>query len=709
MAAEKVEIVLDGKDAGLVRAWLAGRDSVAAYEAGLKKLEPATRENAKAAADFERAAKQAYEATRTPLEKFNREQEKLDDLFATGLIDIQTYNRALQQQKQILEQSDAALQARLAAEKEQASLAARVIASLITPQERYAQKLKELKTLTDSGKLSTDQFAAAVAREKAALDAADESLQKQKRDQEQLGASAKRVIDSLLTPQERYNQKLVELNRLLAAGALNQQQYARAADAAKKELDNSGKATGRLTSSLTGLAAGWLSVGAAVGGFLSHNQKVIDQANKEADVLDDIIRKYSIIAGIRGLDSEEAKTSILKAAYDTATTKEDAGKAAQELVSAGMESKEVQGGGLRSFLEIVNAAASNGRGADYGTMASSIVQYLNSQGLDATGENLRKYGVQMQRLAGPTKLSFTNVPDLAKVSAGFKGLLTPEEQISTFGTMTNVMQGSEAATAMKGVVKNLSIIGGKKDAQPYLKMMGVKPEDIDLAADKNGQNKENFDTVLGRLQEGLARIPESKRAEALAKIVEGDNIAPLQFLMANRDKLKENIAKQSDVAGFENDVRTAQSGRGAAGRRLQLKEEIQLAEQAGKSQLYLTALRTTMRDRGESEARIALAEKTFQTAQNFGADEEWSLWGAGAGGEEGRMQKELTREAVRKAEDPAAFLKEQQELARQMLEESRKTNRLLEENNKKPPVKVVPKDNRQPPAPVPAAALGGPQ
>ncbi|HTN03093.1 MAG TPA: phage tail tape measure protein, partial [Planctomycetaceae bacterium] len=299
--------------------------------------------------------------------------------------------------------------------------------------------------------------------------------------------------------------------------------------------------------------------------------------------------------------------------------------------------------------------------------------------------------------------------DLAKVSAGFKGLLTPEEQISTFGTMTNVMQGAEAATAMKGVVKNLSIIGGKKDAQPYLRMMGVNPEDIDLAADKNGQNKENFDTVLGRLQEGLARIPESKRAEALAKIVEGDNIAPLQFLMANRDKLKENIAKQSDVAGFENDVRTGQSGRGAAARRLKLKEEIQLAEQADDSELKLIALRTVMRDQGESEARIGLAEKGFNLARNFGADSDQALWFAAPGGEQGAVQKDFVRDEVARAQDPVAFLQQQQALARQMLEESRKTNRLLEENGKKPPVKVIPKDNRQPPAPVPAAALGGPQ
>jgi len=43
--------------------------------------------------------------------------------------------------------------------------------------------------------------------------------------------------ESLLTPQEQYNKKLNEYNELLIAGAINEETYARAVDAARQALD----------------------------------------------------------------------------------------------------------------------------------------------------------------------------------------------------------------------------------------------------------------------------------------------------------------------------------------------------------------------------------------------------------------------------------------------------------------------------------------
>jgi hypothetical protein len=52
MADDKVEIVLDGKDAGVVRAWMAAKSSVESFENSLMKIDPAQRKNKKSADDF---------------------------------------------------------------------------------------------------------------------------------------------------------------------------------------------------------------------------------------------------------------------------------------------------------------------------------------------------------------------------------------------------------------------------------------------------------------------------------------------------------------------------------------------------------------------------------------------------------------------------------------------------------------------------------
>jgi TP901 family phage tail tape measure protein len=55
MAEDKVEIVLDGKDAGLVRAWMSAKASVDSFENSLMKIDPSQRKNAKSARDFQSA------------------------------------------------------------------------------------------------------------------------------------------------------------------------------------------------------------------------------------------------------------------------------------------------------------------------------------------------------------------------------------------------------------------------------------------------------------------------------------------------------------------------------------------------------------------------------------------------------------------------------------------------------------------------------
>jgi hypothetical protein len=52
--------------------------------------------------ELQNEATRIFEQTRTPLEKYNMEMEKLNKLLKQGLIDQETYNRALEQNKQML-------------------------------------------------------------------------------------------------------------------------------------------------------------------------------------------------------------------------------------------------------------------------------------------------------------------------------------------------------------------------------------------------------------------------------------------------------------------------------------------------------------------------------------------------------------------------------------------------------------------------------
>lgn len=52
--SNNVEVVMSAKEAQLVRAWMAGARSVEAYEAALRKIDPAQQKNAKSAGDFDK-------------------------------------------------------------------------------------------------------------------------------------------------------------------------------------------------------------------------------------------------------------------------------------------------------------------------------------------------------------------------------------------------------------------------------------------------------------------------------------------------------------------------------------------------------------------------------------------------------------------------------------------------------------------------------
>lgn len=114
------------------------------------------------------------------------------------------------------------------AAKEQRELersAKRVLDSIATPQERFNQRLQELGRLYSANKLTVEQFRTALTKVRTEYDALTATVADNSKEQAELERAAKKVIDSIATPQDRYNQKVAELNRLYGAGKLTVEQF----------------------------------------------------------------------------------------------------------------------------------------------------------------------------------------------------------------------------------------------------------------------------------------------------------------------------------------------------------------------------------------------------------------------------------------------------------------------------------------------------
>lgn len=424
----------------------------------------------------------------------------------------------------------------------------------------------------------------------------------------------------LVTSYIRQGDKLLKLQEQLRRMAAEAK---KAGDEQRKASDASAKAIEKSVSTVASLAGGWISAAGAVTMFIAENKKAIEDAEKQAGILEDISKKYAMISGSRGAQSVASQKAIRSAAFSTATSKEQAGAAAVQLVSSGMDPKEVENGGLKAFLETLNAAGLTGKSVDSETLARSMSAYLESQGIAKTAGNFRQYGAQIQRLAGPTNLGFSGINALAGEGASLAVSISPEEQLAAYADLVGSFKDADAATALRNVVGRLGTAGTKNKSVGTLKSMGLKPEDVDFTG-------EDLGTVLDRMAGGLDKLPEKDRDDAMKILFEEAGVAPAMQMIRNRAKIQENIETQKDLSGFDKDVAFAQSGRNAAGRRLELEAEYQQADKAGTYGMTRQAMQNAMRENGFSPFSIGIRSGTYDMLSGLGMSPEMAL-GAVAG------------------------------------------------------------------------------
>lgn len=97
--AQKVEFVLDAKDAGAVQAWLAVQRVAEGYNATLGKIDDAQAAAAKSSAEFGAKAKKLLADLETPQQKHNRKLAEYSELRRRNLLDENQYAAAVRKSK----------------------------------------------------------------------------------------------------------------------------------------------------------------------------------------------------------------------------------------------------------------------------------------------------------------------------------------------------------------------------------------------------------------------------------------------------------------------------------------------------------------------------------------------------------------------------------------------------------------------------------
>lgn len=380
---------------------------------------------------------------------------------------------------------------------EQADLeraALRVLKSIETPQQRYNQQIAELNRLFVANKLTVDQFRAAVARVDGEYAKATEATRemsdatkeaaKQNADLEQ---RARRVIESITTPQQRYNQKIAELSMLYGKAKLTLDQYRQAvrqvegeylkttqsadeageamedvADAAEETAESGSKAFGSaMLSQVKGLL-GALGLGGGLAGLLGlinrEYQAVIDrQAEAARQSMTAADAQIKFLRNLQPETEEERNQAIAdveRLAMETGVSARDLYLRAGSAMSArGALSKEAAYKAVEASARLV--PEDMGEGEDVAGAALDLMKVTGSQNAEAAVGFLMET-VRRARLTKTGAVARNVVqPLIASMGRGD----TEQEAAALFAAITTGAgdaRGEQSGTAMATLAQQLS-------------------------------------------------------------------------------------------------------------------------------------------------------------------------------------------------------------------------------------------------------------
>ena len=249
----------------------------------------------------------AFKRQQQELEKERKQRKELESQIAAGTKAHKESEKAARDAAKAAE--DAAKQQAKAQQE-----AANVIAATRTEAERYADQVARLDALKRQGLLTEDQYNRAIVAEKANLQStkdAQMAAAKATAEHNKEIEDARKVLDSLKTPQDKYNERVQKLNAMRDKGLLSAEQHAAAVAKEGAALkSNSGAAEsfgnniGNAATKLGGLVAGFVSVQLVLQQVRAEYDALIARQGKAKDANIDLAKEQEAL--IENLGGEDA-------------------------------------------------------------------------------------------------------------------------------------------------------------------------------------------------------------------------------------------------------------------------------------------------------------------------------------------------------------------------------------------------------------------
>lgn len=212
-----------------------------------------------------------------------------------------------------------------------------------------------------------------------------------------------------------------------------------------------------------------------------------------------------------GKEMKSLSDLAIKLGQDTVFSATDAGNAMLNLAKGGLTKADIQGGALKSTLDL--AAAS---GIDLAEAASTVTASMNTFGIKA-GD----VGVAVDALAGAAASSNAEMPDLmmalrqAGQSASMSGLSIQETTAALAAFADKGVIGSDAGTSFKVMLQRLT--PQSKEAAVLMKELGLSFFDAE-------GNTKSLTQIAEQLQTGLSGLTEQQRKATLSTLFGTDAI-----------------------------------------------------------------------------------------------------------------------------------------------------------------------------------------
>jgi len=411
--------------------------------AGLAVQDRAIEEAAAAAAAAESARVEALRrgaaitaSLQTDEERRAARLSELDDLLRAGAISEETYTRAVEQASGVQEAASRAEQERQRVLEE----GRRITQQFATVEERRADELANLDRLLAAGAISQETYN----RASAEASGANEAAARAERERADATAAANRIIQAGLTPQERYDAAIVELRGHLEAGRLSQDQFNRATERARQDLDRTTTSARANDQALQGISRqltvisrlqigraivdGFQVLSGAVRSATSQISGIVSSVSTSLDSLNDLSNRIDVpvqklqglglAAKLSGIDTEQFATAVTR--LGVSIGKADPGGAFDKtLRSVGVSLAEIRGLRPEQQFEAISAAI--------GALPTSA---------DRAAAAVEIFGKQGAALVPLFKEGAASVEELT-ARAERLGIIVSEDQVSNIAKMND--------------------------------------------------------------------------------------------------------------------------------------------------------------------------------------------------------------------------------------------------------------------------------